>query len=224
LLALSREVSRGPRDVTGDASWHLSGNAGAQVSRTGIVEAAPGNNVGDGGRVDDVRLDVDYQSQTAHSIVRLSRNGPGQLLTIVRGRVFAEDDGSLHPVAAVRLEVISGPDAGKSATTERDGGYELPGLVPGTLELRATKSGYESTVLTVSIQPGDAIVSVLMRTPIHRDGGAHEVIRPALGARCAPQPCRRSARSFASGASSASVRQVLQVPHLSQEGHDPAAG
>jgi hypothetical protein len=179
LLALSTDVSQAPRDVTSEASWHLSGVAGAHLSSMGIVEA---------GREGDVGIDVDYQSRTAHRMVRLSRTGPGQLLTILRGRAFAEHSGSLQPVAGVRLEVASGPDAGRSATTERDGGYELAGLVPGTLELRATKPGYEPNELTVSIEPGDAHVSVLMRAPIRRDGGPHEVVGIGHVMAASPEP------------------------------------
>jgi hypothetical protein len=167
LLALSRDVSQTPLDVTSEASWHLSGIAGAHVSAVGVIEAA-----GEG----DVEIHADYQSHPAHRMVRLVRSGPGQLLAILRGRALVEDDGSLQPVAGVRVEVVSGPDAGKSATTESDGRYELAGVVPGTLELRATKPGYESTDLAVSIEPGDAHVTVLMRAPIRRDGGPHEVV------------------------------------------------
>jgi hypothetical protein len=66
-------------------------------------------------------------------------------------------------------------DAARSATTDRDGGYELDGLVPGTLELRATKPGYEPTTLAVSLEPGDTHVSVLMHALIRRDGWLDEV-------------------------------------------------
>jgi hypothetical protein len=154
LLALSRDASQAPRDVTAEALWQLSGISGARVSAVGIIEAA---------HEGDVEIHADYQSRTAHRMVRLVRSGPGQVLAILRGRAFAEADGSLRPVAGVHIDVISGPDAGKSATTDRVGGYELAGLVPGPTELRAAKAGYESTELAVSIEPGDGYANVLMR-------------------------------------------------------------
>jgi hypothetical protein len=184
LLALSRDASQPPRDVTADASWHLSGGAGAHVSTAGIVEAAPAGdasdandagNAGDGGGrsgMEDVEIAADYQSLSAHRMVRLSRTGPGQVLAVLSGRALVEDKGALRPVAAVRLEVVSGPDAGKSATTDRDGGYELTGLAPGKVDLRATKPGYDVTAVTVSLEPGDARLTVLMERRLSPSGGA----------------------------------------------------
>ena len=160
LLALSRDVRQPPRDATHEASWHFSGMAGAQLSTTGIVEAD---------RDGDVSIDVDYQSRTAHRMVRLIRGRPGQLLAVVRGRALLDDHGSLRGVPGVRVEVVSGPDAGKAATTARDGTYELAGLTPGLFEMRATKPGYESTDMAVSIESGEAHVSVLLRALIDRD-------------------------------------------------------
>jgi hypothetical protein len=187
LLALSRDVSQPPRDVTGEASWQLSGISGAHVSAVGIIEAA---------HEGDVEIHADYQSQTANRMVRLARSGPGQVLAILRGRAFAEADGSLRPVAVVRVEVISGPDAGKSATTDRDGGYELAGLVPGAIELRAAKAGYESTGLAVSIEPGDGYANVLMRADPSQPRGLGD--RVGMGRFMAASP--ELLRSFTSRA------------------------
>jgi hypothetical protein len=160
VLALSRDVRQAPRDVTREASWHFSGVTGAQVSTTGIVEATDEGNV---------EINVDYQSQIAHCMARLARSGPGQLLAIVQGRAFVEDDDSLQPVLGVRIEVVSGPDAGTSATTGPDGGFALGGVAPGTFDLRATKGGYPPTELRVSVEPGDTRTNVLMHAPIRSD-------------------------------------------------------
>jgi hypothetical protein len=186
LLALSSDVSQMPRDVTSEASWRLSGIAGARVSAVGIIEAPCAG---------DVEIHADYQFHDAHGMVRLVRSGPGQLLAILRGRAFVDAGRSLRPLAGVRLEVLSGPDAGKLATTEGDGGFELAGLVPGTLELRATRPGYESAEVTVSIEPGDAHASVLL----HRRGVwphgvpagiRHVFASPGFGSADAAVACR----------------------------------
>jgi hypothetical protein len=159
LLALSRDVRQRPRDVTREASWHLSGVSGAQMATTGIVEATHEGNV---------EINVDYQSQAAHCLVRLTPNSPGQLLAIVRGHAFAQDDDALQPVPGVRVEVVSGPDSGRSATTGRNGAFALAGLLPGTFDLRATKGGYPPTELHVSVEPGETRTNVLMQSPIGR--------------------------------------------------------
>jgi len=180
LLALSRDASQAPRDVTREATWHLSGGRGAHVTNAGIVEApqAALGTGGDAGEVADVEdsgdteIAADYQSLSAHRMVRLSRTGPGQLLAVLSGRALTEEKGALRPVAAVRLEVVSGPDAGKSVMTDRDGGYELAGLAPGKLELRATRPGYDVTTVSVSLEAGDARFTVLMEHRSSPAGGA----------------------------------------------------
>jgi hypothetical protein len=162
VLALSRDVRQAPRDVTREAAWDLSGVEGARMSPTGIVEAA---------RQGDVDVHVDYQSRTAHCLVRLTQHGPGQPLALVRGHVFVEDHASLQPEPGVRLEVVSGPDTGKSATTGGDGAFALGGLAPGTLDLRATKGGYRPTDLRLTVESGDVHTDVLMDAPTRRGLG-----------------------------------------------------
>jgi hypothetical protein len=83
--------------------------------------------------------------------------------------VFVEDHESLQPGPGVRLEVIGGPDAGKSATTGWDGAFALGGLAPGTVALRATKRGYRPADLRLTVEPGDVHTDVLMDTPIRPD-------------------------------------------------------
>jgi hypothetical protein len=180
LLALSRDASQAPRDVTREAAWHLSGVRGAHVSNAGIVEAA--------GDLGDAEIAADYQSLSAHRMVRLSRTGPGQVLAVLSGRALTDEQGALRPVAAVRLEVVSGPDAGKSAMTDRDGGYELAGLAPGKLELRATRPGYDVTSVTVSLEAGDARLTVLMERRSSPRGGAAPSETMRLPARSVDDP------------------------------------
>src|SRR5690242_14286956 len=38
LVALYRDVSRSPRDVTADASWRLAGPAGTEMAPHGVIE------------------------------------------------------------------------------------------------------------------------------------------------------------------------------------------
>jgi hypothetical protein len=179
LLALSRDASQAPRDVTREAAWRLSGVRGARVN-AGIVEAA--------GDLGDAEIAASYQSLSAHRMVRLNRAGPGQVLAVLSGRALTEDKGALRPVAAVRLEVVGGPDAGKSVMTDRDGGYELAGLAPGKLELRATRPGYDVTSVTVSLEAGDARLTVLMERRSSPRGGAAPSETMRLPARSVDDP------------------------------------
>jgi hypothetical protein len=156
LLALSPDVARPPRDVTTWASWHVTGPARMDLVRPGVVRAT-----GDGA----VAIDTRYQSRTAHLMVRLTPGHPAQFLATVRGAVYLHDHGRLRPVANVRIEVVEGPNLGKQTTTRADGTYELPGLIPGDLVIRATKSPYAPRDLPERILPGDNRISVPLEIP-----------------------------------------------------------
>jgi hypothetical protein len=45
-------------------------------------------------------------------------------------------------VSDVRIDVLDGPNAGRSAMTDNNGRYSMSGLASGLFQLRATKSGY----------------------------------------------------------------------------------
>jgi hypothetical protein len=156
LVALFRDVRRSPQDVTALATWQLVGEAvDARISRGGVIEATQ-----DG----DVKIDAHYLSHSAHAVVRLARDRPGQMLATVRGRVYVEvDRGALRPVAHARVEIVSGPSAGTAATADKDGNYELMAVVPGDLLIRVTKVGYTAADRWAHTEPGDNPQSLLMQ-------------------------------------------------------------
>jgi hypothetical protein len=153
LLALSRDGTRPPRDVTARASWHVAGTAEMHLSTGGVMDAT-----GNG----DVAIDTDYQSKTARVVVRLTPGHPAQLLATVRGAVYVSDRGRLTPLANARVEVVGGPSFGKQTTTDGAGTYELPAIVPGDIVIRATKNGFVPAVLPSQTQPGDNRISLVV--------------------------------------------------------------
>ncbi len=153
LVALARDVSQSPRDVTAEASWQLAGLAGAETSAEGVVEAPT-----DG----DLEVGAQFQWHRAHVRVRLARGHPGQVLGTLRGRVYAETDGILHPMARVRVVLVDGPSSGLSTTTLEDGSYEFVGVVPGDVVVRATKIGYTAADGSTQLSPGDNRLSLLI--------------------------------------------------------------
>ena len=53
------------------------------------------------------------------------------------------------------MTVIDGPASGLSATTDKDGSFELTGPFGGTnVTLRVSADGYTTGVFTVSVDPG----------------------------------------------------------------------
>jgi hypothetical protein len=154
LSALFRDVSQSPQDVTDVASWQLIGDAaGARISPGGVIDATEDGNV---------EIDARYLSHRAHAVVRVAPGRPGQVLAILRGRVYVEVARVLRPVAYVRIEITSGPSIGRWTTTEGDGSYELRGVVPGDLMIRATKAGYTAAHQSARIEPGENVCSVLI--------------------------------------------------------------
>jgi hypothetical protein len=182
LLALSRDVSQAPRDVTPKASWRVSGIAGTQVSADGTIDAPA-----DG----DLTIHAQYASHRVQAQVRLARDRPGQMLAAVRGRVYAERDGTLRPVPSARVEVVGGPSAGLSTTTREDGSYELGGVVPVDVVVRATKVGYTPAEGSTELHSGDNRLNLLIEiVPQTRPRAArlHDAPAPRVS-RCGLRCC-----------------------------------
>ena len=152
LLALSRDVRRSPIDITTLASWGLTGLVGARISGDGLIEAL----LVDG----DVQITARFSGVRAMTCAHLTRDRPGRLLAIMHGHVYAEQNGTLIPVVQARVEVVAGPSAGRSTITREDGSYELVGITPGYVIVRASKSGYAAGDGSKELSPGDNWLSV----------------------------------------------------------------
>ena len=72
-------------------------------------------------------------------------SGNGELIA---GTVY---DSALRPLAGARVELLDGPQAGMSATSNAQGGFSLTGTVDDTTRFRASKEGYVTA--TATIQP-----------------------------------------------------------------------
>lgn len=69
---------------------------------------------------------------------------PAPITWSVSGLVSHEEEDHQKPVSAARVEVVEGPDAGRSVQTGEDGRYQLTGLREGDIALRADADGFES--------------------------------------------------------------------------------
>lgn len=49
------------------------------------------------------------------------------------------------------LGILDGPNAGASTQTDVDGNYIFTGLLPATIQVRASKPGYESQIKVVAL-------------------------------------------------------------------------
>src|SRR5262245_60107365 len=64
------------------------------------------------------------------------------------GGMVASVEKPTRAVAGARVEVVSGPDAGRSVLSQADGAFLLDDLTPGQISLRVTKDGYQIWTLT----------------------------------------------------------------------------
>ena len=141
-----------PRDVTAWASWRVAGNAKVGRSPEGTMQVT-----GDG----DAEVTTTYRSRTARVIVRLTPDRPAAFLATIRGVVYVSDGGNLRPLANARVEVIGEPPD-KHTTTAGDGSYELSAVVPGSIVIRAAKTGFVSTALPAEVSAGDNRISLVV--------------------------------------------------------------
>ncbi len=111
---------------------------------------------------DHVEARVVYTNGTTERELFLSADGPpmptppaGTVLTLTG---TARDASSKATVRDVRVEITSGPGAGKNTKTDRNGKYTLKGAGAGTVTVKASKSGYEpvtETMLLLSAKTKD---------------------------------------------------------------------
>jgi uncharacterized protein YkwD len=68
------------------------------------------------------------------------------------------------PLSGANIEIRDGPDAKKTTTTDEAGRFTLSGLQPGTVTVRAWKSGYSDTDQRVTVAAG-SIVTLAFSVP-----------------------------------------------------------
>jgi uncharacterized protein YkwD len=67
-------------------------------------------------------------------------------------------------LSGANIEIRDGPDAKKTTTTDESGRFTLSGLQPGTVTVRAWKSGYSDTDQRVTLEAG-SVVSLAFSVP-----------------------------------------------------------
>ena len=143
LVAMARFSDGSVRDVTTVAVFESSNTFLATVAPGGVVTVVAGG---------DVELRATYQNVigTFQTIV----NPPVRTVAALAGviREIAPND---HPIAGARIDIVSGPDAGKSALSDVGGTYQFRGLALGRLSLTVTFAGYQILRVDNFLLPAD---------------------------------------------------------------------
>jgi len=159
------------RDVTMLARWESSNPTIAPVSTAGVLTVQ-----GSG----QVEVRATYQTVTGAMSILVS--GPTRPATFSIVGVAIETAPSSKVVPGVSVQVVDGPDAGKSTPTDAGGLYRFDGLQSGPLTLEARKSGYLLwRVTNLMLDRDRQIQIVLFPTPPKNADGADATARCSDG-------------------------------------------
>jgi hypothetical protein len=135
LAAVAGLTTGESRDVTAQTTWRSFDAAVATVSASGMLQGvAPGR----------TSVQATHQGRIAGVEVLVLPAGT----YVLTGRVF---EGGNLPLVGARIEVVGGPQAGRSTTTPLNlNTYGLYG-VSGELQVRASKDGYAAVTRSVTM-------------------------------------------------------------------------
>jgi uncharacterized protein YkwD len=104
----------------------------------------------------DGTLTVNGDHTGGTSTASLSGRGaaPAPALATITGTAAEPGSGAL---VGATIEIRDGPDAKKTTTTDALGTFTLPGLQPGSVTVRASKSGYSDTDQRISLMAGGVV-------------------------------------------------------------------
>lgn len=208
-LAAIASFSNGTsREVTAEARWGSVNSTIATVSHAGLLTAvALGRTV----------VYAEYQSRFDSVEVVVIPAGT----YILSGTVV--EPGPL-PIGDATVEVVDGPHAGRSATTEGNRGrYEIWGL-SGLLSMRASRPGYIMDTRTVSVTANSAqnfeLRPMLPSLPV---AGTYRLTFTASGGCASQLPEGARVRTYDARMNQTEVRLLVNV-NGAQFALDPASG
>lgn len=124
-------------NVTTQAAWESSNVAVATVSPTGSVNFVGAGEV-------DLRATLSGVSGSTHvsvTVVAVRHNLVGTIL----------DADNNQPLAGVLVQVLDGPNAGRSTQTGGTGSYSLTGLVEGSFTVQFSRTSYTTATRGVTL-------------------------------------------------------------------------
>ena len=136
------------RDVTGLASWTTSDTRIASVNGVGFVTVS---------RAGDAAIRASYQGSQGFMTLPLVPGGSSVYFRALSGWVYDSRDGSKIP--GVTVQIIGGPNGGRTTTTGTDGAYQLYDLQPGGFTVVFSKRGLATVSYPFSL-PGDRFISL----------------------------------------------------------------
>jgi uncharacterized protein YkwD len=108
-----------------------------------------------GARSYDGTLVVNGDHTSGTNTAALKGTGLASAFSTITGTAVEQAAG---PLSGANIEIRDGPDAKKTTTTDEAGRFTLSGLQPGTVTVRAWKSGYSDTDQRVALEAGSVVI------------------------------------------------------------------
>ena len=128
---LSTAESDGVGDVTGLATWSTSDPGVATVNSVGFVTVL---------RTGGVAIRATYRGNDVALIIDVVAGAGRRYYRALSG--WVTDAQTQEKLTNVAVEIVSGPNAGRTASTATSGAYQFSDLDLGTFTLRFTRAGY----------------------------------------------------------------------------------
>jgi hypothetical protein len=106
--------------------------------------------------------------------------------TFTLSGIVSEENTAGRAVAGGTVQVVDGPNAGKSSSTDGNGSYTLTNLAAGSFSTRASAHGYNPTERSVTVAQDTRLDLRLLRTPVSPAPGP--LPSPAPGPPPSPVP------------------------------------
>jgi hypothetical protein len=140
LAATARMTDGGTRDVTASAQWETSNRSLATISGKGLVTV-----VGAG----QVEFRATYLGVVG-ALQLLVSPAPSHDTFALSG-VVHEVEPNERSLAGARIDIITGPDAGRFAVSDAAGFYQLTGVSAGSIAVVTTLDGFEPYRIGLSL-------------------------------------------------------------------------
>jgi hypothetical protein len=184
-VATATLSSGATQNVTASAQWTSTNIAVATINAAGVLAPLQSGQT-------DIR--ATYQGVSGTASLNVTINSQAATYTL-QGVVSQSAPSTSTPVAGARVEVVDGPNAGRTVQTDGNGFYALTGLATGAFTLRTTHPDYQSTDRPVSVSRDTTLNVTLRPTPRQLDDTYTGQISGGESTTCSDgtfnKPCRR---------------------------------
>jgi carboxypeptidase family protein/Big-like domain-containing protein len=156
------------RDVTNDAQWTSSNTDIATIAGGGVLTVV---------RSGQVEVRATYQNTTGSTSLTVTAPEPPPGTLIILSGTVSETPPASQPLDGVTVRITEGPGAGRSTVTEGGGRFGFPQFPAGQVGIEASKSGYVTWKMSMSVDHDREVQIVMFPAPPTDSSGATATAR-----------------------------------------------